>query len=194
MGNLTQNWVDILIPFTSNYGKKLSGTELARLSNMPQQTASRTLRMLVKQNILDYAKHGRNKLYSFDHTKKNTKIIFHIAESSKSLILLQKIRHIAPMIHEIAACADSLIIFGSYSNFTFDSSSDIDILVLGSNKEKIKEIQQRKITEINVHYSSIPEFSRALKSKNPLSLEILSNHTLFGNISPWITLFLKATT
>ena len=54
LSNITQIWVRILMPFSNNYSVKISASELARLSKVPQQSASRHLNNLVKLNLIDY--------------------------------------------------------------------------------------------------------------------------------------------
>lgn len=195
MSNITQNWVDILLPFTGNYGNKLSGTELARLSNMPQQTACRQLNGLVRQNALEYIIQGRNKLYYFDHSKQSTKSIYEILENHKGIMFQQRAKDAFPIINEFLKHAKSLIIFGSYSSYTFDKSSDLDMVLLGKcNKDEIKRIKHNMTIQISEHFVSYDEFFRLTKSKKPLAVEILKNHIIFGNLSRIVALFLEATT
>ena len=85
LSDITQKWVDLLIPFSSNYSDKISASELARKSKIPQQTASRYLNKLVKLNLLNYMKQGRNKLFYFDLGKQTAKIMLNIIENQKSL-------------------------------------------------------------------------------------------------------------
>ena len=73
---------------------------------------------------------------------------------------------------------------------TVNRESDLDIVVLGKHdEEQIKKIKQRQIIEINEHYVSYNEFAKMLNSGNPLSLEIIKNHVLFGDISRIVDIF-----
>jgi len=193
MGNITHKWVNILLPFTGNYGGMLSGTELAKLSNTPQQTASRYLNELVRQNLIGYSTQGRNKLYHFDHSKQSTKTVYEILESHKGIIFQQKAMEAFTVIAEMLGCTESLIVFGSYSSYTFDESSDLDVVLVGKcDKEKIKRIKQRQTMRINEHYVSYEEFESMIKSGNPLSIEILKNHVVFGDVSKIVSVFIRA--
>ena len=192
MGDITQKWVELLIPFISNYGNKLFETELSRLSNVPQQTASRYLNLLVKQNILSYEWKGRNKIFYFDYSKQTTKIVLEILENSKALAFQQKLSEISVIINEILKYSEAVIVFGSYASYSFDESSDLDMVIAGKfNKEEIKKIKQKQTLQINEHYISYEEFNKILRSKNPLALEILKNHVLFGNISKIVQIFIE---
>lgn len=190
LGNVTQKWVDLLIPFSDNYSAKLSASELARKSKIPQQTSSRLLNKLVRLNLINYVKEGKNKLFYFDLEKQTTKIILNFIENQKALHFQLKIKGISITISEILKYCESLIVFGSYASNSFGKESDLDIVILGkNNKEKIKKIKQKQVIQINEHYVSYNEFSSILKSKNPLSIEIMKNHILFGDVSKIIDIF-----
>jgi len=190
LSNITQKWVDLLIPFSDNYSAESSASELARKSKIPQQTASRLLNKLVKLNLINYTKKGKNKLFYFDLEKQTTKIILNFIENQKALQFQLKIKEIPVVINEILKYCESLIIFGSYASDSFSKESDLDIVILGRcNKEEIKKIKQKQIIQINEYHVSYIEFARILKSKNPLSLEIMKNHVLFGEVSKIVDIF-----
>jgi len=192
LGNITQKWVDLLTPFSNDYSSQLSASELAKKSKIPQQTASRLLNNIVKLNLINYIKKGKNKLFYFDLEKQTTKIILNLIENQKALQFQLKIKEISIIINESLKHCESLIVFGSYSSDNFSKESDLDIVILGNyNKEQIKKIKQKQVIEINEHYVSYNEFVNILKSKNPLSIEIIKNHVLFGDVSKIVSIFWK---
>ncbi len=194
MSEITQKWVGILLPFTGSYGGRLSGTELARLSKVPQQTASRQLNELARKNLLAYQKQGRNKLYFFDHSRESTKSIYQILENHKGIIFHQKAGEVFETISGFLRHAETLIIFGSYSSYAFDGSSDLDLIFVGNcSKEEIKRIKRLQSLLINEHYVSYDELAGLLKSRNPLTVEVLKNHIIFGDVSRIVGIFLAAT-
>ncbi|MFH1127555.1 MAG: nucleotidyltransferase domain-containing protein [archaeon] len=187
---MTQKWVRLLFPFTNNYGARLTETELSRLSDIPQQTASRYLNQLVEQNLIDYTRQGKNKLFYIDHSRQTSILLLEILEAHKALHFQQKSGEISLIINDILKTFESVIVFGSYSSYTFDKDSDLDLVIIGKdNQDLLKQIKQRHTININEHILSANEFSRSLRSKNPLSLEILKNHIIFGNISRIVSLF-----
>ncbi len=192
MSNVTKIWVNILIPFTNKYSARISATELARETKLPQQTISRYLNDLIKDNLINYDIKGRNKLFYFNFEKQTTKIIFELIENEKSLSFQLKLNNIANIIDELSNCCESLIIFGSYASMTFHKNSDLDIVVLGKyDKKKIDKVKTRQVIQINEHYISYTEFSKLLNKKKYLSIEILKNHLIFGNVSKIVNIFLK---
>lgn len=188
MSNITQKWVDLLAPFSADYSARLSASELARKSKIPQQSASRYLDSLTKLNLIGYQRTGQNKMFYFDLKKPASQIIFNLIESQKALKF--QLTKTAAVINEILENCESLIIFGSYASGEAHKESDLDLVVLGScKKEQIKKIKQKQVIEINEHYISYSEFSQKLKARNPLALEIKSNHIFFGDISKLVGLF-----
>lgn len=192
LSNITQKWVDLMLPFAEDYSNRMTESELARKSKVPQQSASRYLSKLVALNLINYEKQGRNKLFYLDLKNQSARIMLNIIESYKSLQFCIKNREMAIIISEILKYCESLIIFGSYASGNFTNESDSDIVVLGKHyKEQIKKIKQKQIIEINEHYSEYNKFKKILASKNPLAIEIMKNHLLFGDISKIIDIFLR---
>ena len=188
-GNITQKWVELLMPFTENYNAKISASDLGRKAKIPQQTSSRILNNLVKLNLINYTIEGKNKLFYFDLNKQSTKTILNLLELQKSLKF--QFNDISLVLNELLIYCESIILFGSYSSNEFNKSSDLDIVILGkSNNDMIKKIKKKSIVKINEHYISYNEFSKLLKLNNPLSIEILKNHILFGNYSMLVNIFL----
>jgi predicted nucleotidyltransferase len=195
MSNITQKWVNLLIPFTTGYGQKFTESELARLSKIPQQTASRHINSLIKKNILNYEKQGKNKMIFLDISKQTTFTLLQTIENSKTLEFQQKEKEASLIINDMLKHSESIILFGSYAAFKPDKESDIDIVIIGkAEKEKIKSIKQKYNIEINEHYATYEEFAKSLKNKTPLAIEIIKNHILFGNTSKIVQTIMEAQT
>jgi len=189
MSNITQKWVDLLKPFSNDYSAKISVSELSRESKVPQQTASRILKELTKLNRVSYEIEGKNKKYYLDIRKKETRIVLDIIENQKALEFYYKNRSAAVAINELLDYCDSIIIFGSYASGKFNESSDLDLVIFNGNKGKLTKIISKQIIKINEHYTSYEEFESLLKKRNPLTIEILQNHILFGDVSKIVNIF-----
>ena len=190
MSNITQKWIDLLIPFSDDYSSKRSAIQISKKTKISQQTASRCLNKLAKLNLINYEKEGKNKLFYFDFKNPKTKTILNLIENQKTLQFQLKIKEASIIINEFLNFCESLIVFGSYASGKFSKNSDLDIVILGKcNKEKIKKIKQKQIIDINEQYISYKEFFQKLKTKNPLSLEIMKNHILFGDVSKIVDIF-----
>jgi len=190
MRNVNQKWVELLEPFSGGYSNKISASELSKKTKIPQQTASRILNRVVKLNLISYVREGKNKLFYLDLERQTIKIILNLIENQKALQFQLKIKKISIIINEILKHCESLIVFGSYASEKFYSRSDLDLVIFGRyDKEKIKEIKHKQIIDINEHYISYKEFEKILKKRNPLAIEILQNHILFGNVSKIVNIF-----
>lgn len=186
MGNITQKWVNVLIPFLSDYRDKKSVSKIARESGVPQQTVSRILNFLSNDGLINYSMDGRNKLFYFSGEEK-VKMIINILENQMALNFLLKNKKIAVVINDFLKEGSGVILFGSYASGKSDKKSDLDLVVFGC--KNIDEISDRYSMKINVHSVSFSDFRKELKSKNPLSLEILKNHIIFGSVSNVVDIF-----
>jgi len=190
LSNITQKWVDILLPFSDDYSLRISASDLAKKTKIPQQTASRYLNKLVELNLINYIKEGKNKLFYFDLERQTTKTMLNLIENKKSLQFQSKEKEIAVIIEELLKNCESLIVFGSYASGNSKKESDLDIVIVGKNKRvEVEKIKQNQVIKINEHYVSYNEFNKILQSRNPLALEIMKNHILFGDVSKLVDIF-----
>ena len=145
LSNITQKWVNLLLPFSADYKGRFSASDLARMSKVPQQTASRCLNELVKLNFINYKKEGRNKLFYFDLKKQTSLITLNIIECHNALLFQLKAKEISVITNEILKYCESLIVFGSYASGNSNKESDLDIVILGKyDKEQIKKLKQKE--------------------------------------------------
>lgn len=193
LSNITQKWVNLLVPLSSDYSQKFFASELSRKTNIPQQTVSRYLNQMAKLNLIGYVKEGRNKMFYLDLKKQTTRIILNIIEQYKSLYFELKTKETALIINELLEYCESIIVFGSYASGNYSKESDLDLVVLGkSDKNKVKRLKQKYTIKINEHYTTYNQFAKIIASGNPLSIEIMKNHLLFGNVSEIIGIFRRA--
>ncbi len=126
-----------------------------------------------------------------DPKRQTTKQILNLIENHKALQFHLKLREIAVIIDEILKYSETAIVFGSYASYSFNKESDLDIVILEKyDRNMIAKIKQMQIIEINEHYLSYGDFAKTIRSRNPLSLEIIENHVLFGNVSKVVDIFL----
>lgn len=193
MSDITYKWVELLMPFTSGYSLRFTETELAKMSKVPQQSASRYLTVLTQQNILSYEIKGRNKFFHFDLGKQTTFTILQIIENFKTLKFLQNEISASVLINELLKYSKSIILFGSYASQKHDEQSDIDLIIVGkSDKKQIRKIKRNQVIQINEQYITYSELTQLLRNKNPLVLEIQKNHVLFGDASKTVSVMLEA--
>jgi len=190
MSNITQNWVKPLIPFSNGYNLKLTSSEISRKSKLPQQTVSRLLNKLVRKNLIEYIKQGKNKLFYLNLKTNQTEIIINIVENYKALEFLMGTKKIGVILEDLLEHCESIILFGSYASLKFDEKSDLDLIVFGA-KDKFNTIIRQFSKEIHPHFVSHKEFEKLIKEKNPLTIEVIGNHLIFGDVSKIVKVFIK---
>jgi predicted nucleotidyltransferase len=183
--------IDIIALFLGDYLKNMNGREISRLIHSNHQTALNHLNELVREKILKYLIKGRNKEYCLDISNIKTKMMLEIAESANSMRRLEN-KEINVIMKEINPFTESIILFGSFSSGNQHKKSDIDIVLIGkSDKKAIEQIKKRYNREINIEFISYSDFIRSLKQKKALAIEIIKNHTLFGDVSKIIKIFIQ---
>ncbi|MBU0756675.1 MAG: nucleotidyltransferase domain-containing protein [Nanoarchaeota archaeon] len=184
MGDISQKWVNLLTPYSKKYYGRFTEAELSRQTNTPQQSASRYLKILVEEGIINYEVQGRNKLFFFNQDDTRTFIVMQMIENQKSLKFLSVEKKAAVLITELLASAESIIIFGSYASYSHKKGSDIDLIIIGPHdKDSIDKTKKRYTLEINCHYFDIDKFTDLMQKKDALMLEVMDNHIIYGNTS-----------
>lgn len=149
--------------------------ELDKILNIPKSTVSDKLKELYEENIVDFKMNGRNKQYFL---KNNIQVLNYIKiyEFYKFSKLINKYPQLKITIQEIIKTLDNelVILFGSYSKFSAQSKSDIDLYIETENKE-LKE-------KINLINSKINLKIGKFDKNSILGKEIIANHIIIQNI------------
>ena len=143
--------------------------------------------LLVKNNFLKYSREGKNKHYFFDLNDRITLSLIKMLETFKELEFSRKNPEIAILFKEISG---DFILFGSYAKGIAKKDSDIDLIIIGKNKEKINKITSKYPFEVNPFFFTLPEFRRILNKKEALGKEIVKDHIIFGNKEKIIEMFI----
>ena len=145
--------------------------EIARILKESHSTILRKVNELVKENILDYKKEGKNKIF-FIKSNLKAKNYIYSAEIHKLNKILKKYPKLSVIFEDIKNnfSKGMIILFGSYAKETSKENSDIDIY-LETNNNKIKN----KLKELNSKLSiKIGKFD----NKSLLIREIIKNHII----------------
>ena len=180
MANIGQICPDSLIPFVNEYNIKLTASEISRKTKIPRRSISRILSKSVKINLIRYTIEGKNKKYYLDLNDQRIKLLIEFIEYYKSLKFSLEKKRIFLMFEDIIKLRD-IVLFGSYAKGNPTKESDIDILIIGNKSKKIKEIARRQLKQISLHFSTIKELEKLLKTRNVLGKEIIKNHINFGS-------------
>ena len=144
---------------------------LAKALNESHSTILRKLNKLVKQNVIDYKKEGKNKVFFL---KKNMFSRNHILQSEiyKLTSLLNKYPELMIILEQISKKVDEklIIMFGSYAKFRAKKDSDIDIYIETKNRNIKNNVE-------NIH-SKIKVKIGIFDIKSNLIKEIIKDHVI----------------
>ena len=149
--------------------------EIARALDESHSTILRKINELLKENVLDYKKEGKNKIFFIKNNLKAKNYVYS-AEIHKLNMLLKKHLELSIIFEDIKKNFPKkmIILFGSYAKGIPKPRSDIDIY-LETNDNKIKN----KIKEINSRLSiKIGKFD----AKSLLIKEIIKNHIIIRGL------------
>ena len=149
--------------------------EIARSLKESHSTVLRKINELLKENILDYKREGKNKIFFIKNNLKAKNYIYS-AEIHKLNKLLKNYPDLSIIFEDVKKNFKKgmIILFGSYAKGIPKKDSDIDIYLETKDnkvKNKIKEINSK----LNV---KIGEFD----TKSLLIKEIIKNHIVIGGL------------
>ncbi|MFH1211955.1 MAG: nucleotidyltransferase domain-containing protein [Candidatus Woesearchaeota archaeon] len=136
-------------------------------------TVMRTMKLLEQENIVDFKRQGKNKVYSLKTTPE-AKACLLMTEQYKLMKILQnpELRRVIKELQEKNS-GKLMVLFGSYAKGTQNKNSDIDIYIETDDrtiKENLKVISEKLSIKIG-----------KLDKENPLTKEIIKNHVIIQN-------------
>lgn len=155
--------------------KKTHLREISRILGESNSTIIRKTDFLVKSNILDFKKEGKNKVFFI---KKNLKAINYVysAEIYKLNKTLEKYPYLSVIFEDVKKNFPKgmIILFGSYAKDNPKKQSDIDLYLETTNtnlKNKIQDIHSK----LSVKIGKFDKNSLLIK-------EIIKNHVLIRGV------------
>ena len=148
---------------------------IAKQLNESHSTVLRKLDKLLKENVVDYKREGKNKVFFVRKTLQAKNYVFN-AERYKLIKLLKKYPELNIIIDELVKkCNENLLVlFGSYAKFMAKPDSDIDVYVETRSKG-VKEGLGSIHSKIRVKIGSFDIDS-------PLIEEIIKNHIILRGV------------
>jgi predicted nucleotidyltransferase len=148
---------------------------IAKKLNESHSTVLRKLNNLKKENVLDYRKEGKNKIFFLKRNIISQNYILQ-TELHKQTKLLGKYPEFEIIFEEILKKTSEklIILFGSYAQGLAKKNSDIDIYIETKNRN-IKRLIEDIHSKINV---KIGPFD----TKSPLIKEIIKNHIIIRGV------------
>ena len=149
--------------------------EIARTLNESHSTILRKINELLKENVLDYKKEGKNKVFFIKNNIKAKNYVYS-AEIHKLNKLLKKHPEISVILGDIKKdfSKGMIILFGSYAKGIPKKDSDIDIYLETKDnnlKNKVKETNSKLSIKIG-----------KFDTESLLIKEIIKNHIIIRGL------------
>ncbi len=148
---------------------------IAKQLNIPHSTIFRKLENLVKENVLDHKKEGKNKVFFLRKNLQAKNYVFN-AERYKLMKLLKRYPELTIIVDELLKKnkEELIILFGSYAKFHVKPESDIDIYVETRSRKSKEEIESVN-SKISVKIGDFDINSLLIK-------EIIKNHIILKGV------------
>jgi predicted nucleotidyltransferase len=151
--------------------------ELARLLELDPKNTETKLKEMEKDGLFKSEFRGKQRYFFL---AKNNPVLKHYRQIFLKTYGIEK--RLKDMISNIKGLKEAYL-FGSYANNKMDSSSDIDILAVGSHstlelQKGIARLQKDIGREFNVKNLSSEEFAKKTKTKDPFIAGIFKTKTI----------------
>jgi len=161
-------------------------TELAKDTGINKGALSRVINVLGKENIIKVNMKGKIKLFSINRENLFIKdVIIPLFEKEDKFYY----DTLGKLVKRIKNNTISILLYGSVASGKAKLTSDIDILVIISKKNKYLEEKINKIKEeflindllLRIDLVTLNELKKLYKTKEPFILSVIKNHkTLYG--------------
>lgn len=177
--------LSILTLYLGDYARQFYLREISKLAKIPLKTTQNLLSNLEKSKILKSILSGKNKYFKLNLDNIETKFYLLQSEIYKTLLFLNKYPLFKTFLKEIEI-NKPLIIFGSFAKLTADKDSDLDLLIISKEKQKLPlHLLPYKIHEIILSKAS---FTKSLKKQETIIKEIEEKHVILNNHSFYINI------
>ncbi len=148
---------------------------IAKQLDASHSTISRILDRLYKENIMDFRKEGRNKVFFIRRNLQAKNYVFN-AERYKLIKLIKQYPELSVIIENILKNCDEklIILFGSYAKGIAKKDSDIDIFIESSDR-KAKDKAESLHSRIKAKIGNFDLDSMLIR-------EIIKNHVILKGV------------
>jgi predicted nucleotidyltransferase len=175
--------LEVIALYTGNYKSEFYLRQIAKFAKLPLKTCQNTLLKLEKEKVIRGKTEGKNKYFSLNLDIIQTKSYLLQAEIHKLDIFLSKYPQFNTFLKQIHTNIP-IIIFGSFAKFKDDKNSDLDLLILSKDEQKLPfHLLPYKIHQVNLSEESL---KKALNEKETLIKEIEENHIILNNPSSYV--------
>ena len=171
-------------------GRDMTLKEILKRSGLSYEPVYRTLQEMTKKNIVFSRKFGRTLVYDLNSKKDISKMAFISYSIEKMRKFSDKHYDIYSAISEIPEdIAEIIVVFGSYAKGTERKNSDIDLLCVGSEIEKLKSAVYALKRSHNKDFASViipkTEFAKIKKENKEFWQDLVNYGIIFKGYEPF---------
>jgi len=159
--------------FLKNPSKEIHIRKLSRELEISPESAKTYCALFKKENILNERKQANLKLFRLNNEN-------YLSKEFKKTYHLAYFKELG--IEKIAKNEVSLAIYGSYASGKFDEKSDLDIIIIGENKDidnkKLMALKNKINKEIQLTVIPYYKWGIMKKKGESFSKTVLKNHIL----------------
>ena len=175
--------LEIISLFRGNYQLRFYLREISRLSKIPLKTCQNLLTSLEEIKVLKSKTEGKNKYFYLNLGNIKTKSYLLQTEIYQTDVFTERYSQFKMFLKSLKTTVP-IIIFGSFSKFTSDKNSDLDIVVISDKKLGLPfGLLPFKPHQVNLTEKT---FLKALKEQEDLIKEIEENHIILNNHSFYV--------
>ncbi len=169
--------------YLGDYTKQFYLREISKITGIPLKTTQNIVLGLENNKILLSTVRGKNKYFRLNTDNAQTKFYLLQAEIYRTLLFMQKYPLFKTFMKNLNTNA-AIIVFGSFAKFSADKDSDLDLLIISKDEEKLPF----HLLPYKVHEVRIPEesFEKASEKRETLLKEIEENHIILNNHSFYV--------
>jgi predicted nucleotidyltransferase len=182
------NQFKLLSLFTSDYSARFYLRQISSLSGLSLKNTQDILAELEKNHILKSQIDGKNKYFSVNFDNPSAKLQIIQTEVYKTINFFDKYPLLKPFMKSVNSDTP-IIVFGSFARLQADKNSDIDLLIVSAQKNKLLlAIIPYEVHEI---YISERNLDSSVKSGEALIKEIQKHHVVLNNHSFYVSMMWK---
>lgn len=181
---LDKNTLNVLEAFSSDYRRKVYGSDLAKKLHMNQKTVSNILNKLEKEHILKFSVEGKNKYYYLNTFNTHIKEGIQLIEIGRKMGFLEKYKHLKDLFKKLEERSRGIVvIFGSYARGTPTKESDLDVFLIGTCSS-VEDLETLYHLKINIITSNKKKFNK----NEHIIKEIIKNHIVLKGVEDFVEL------
>ena len=155
LNRLSENELRVLSSFFPE-GKEITLKIIQKRTKLSYEPVHRIIKQLVDKKLVIEKKFGKTLVYSLDFSKEKIRIAFILYANEKKEKFEEKHRNIYRALSKIEeGDIDFLAVFGSYAKGIPTKKSDVDVLCVSSNKNKVESKIKSLRYETNLEFTPV---------------------------------------